>query len=143
VENNYLVLELKKGASKEEIQKSFDRLSIQLDPKNNNNSKFFINQFELLNDAYSTLMSSDIPEPKSFVNNNKFSFEQSSSIKDIFENYKKLNNNFKPDLINVLLLNINSSDIKYKIVLNVICEYERVSSIEKLLAFVNNKYKIK
>ena len=70
-------------------------------------------------------------------------YETSKTIKEMFENYKNIPHNFKSDLINILVLNVNSDEIKYKIVLNVICEYERVSSIEKLLAFVNNKYKIK
>ena len=72
-----------------------------------------------------------------------FSYFRKNELKEIFENYKNIPHNFKSDLINILVLNVNSDEIKYKIVLNVICEYERVSSIEKLLAFVNNKYKIK
>lgn len=142
MKNYYMVLELNKGASKQEIQAAYDRLSISLHPDRNNNSKFFIEQFDLLDTAYKNLINSDFHSSK-FVKNNKFYFDKSCSIKEMFENYKNIPHNFKSDLINILVLNVNSDEIKYKIVLNVICEYERVSSIEKLLAFVNNKYKIK
>ena len=135
-----MVLELNKGASKQEIQAAYDRLSISLHPDRNNNSKFFIEQFDF--DAFTARINSDFHSSK-FVKNNKFYFDKSCSIKEMFENYKNIPHNFKSDLINILVLNVNSDEIKYKIVLNVICEYERVSSIEKLLAFVNNKYKIK
>lgn len=63
------------------------------------------------------------------------------SIEEVFENYKTLDGNQKPELINFLLLSINSGDIKYQIILNVICKFEGVLSIKKLLAYVNNKYK--
>mgnify|MGYP002816222105 FL=1 len=135
-----MVLELNKGASKQEIQAAYDRLSISLHPDRNNNSKFFIDQFDLLDIAYKNLINSDFHSSK-FVKNNKFYFDKSCSIKEIFENYKNISHNFKSDLINILILNVNSDDIKYKIVLNIICEFENVVSIEKLLAFVNNKYR--
>ena len=135
-----MVLELNKGASKQEIQAAYDRLSISLHPDRNNNSKFFIDQFDLLDIAYKNLINSDFHSSK-FVKNNKFYFDKSCSIKEIFENYKNISHNFKSDLINILILNVNSDDIKYKIVLNIICEFENVVSIEKILAFVNNKYR--
>ena len=135
-----MVLELNKGASKQEIQAAYDRLSISLHPDRNNNSKFFIDQFDLLDIAYKNLINSNFHSSK-FVKNNKFYFDKSCSIKEIFENYKNISHNFKSDLINILILNVNSDDIKYKIVLNIICEFENVVSIEKLLAFVNNKYR--
>ena len=140
MKNYYMVLELNKGASKQEIQAAYDRLSISLHPDRNNNSKFFIDQFDLLDIAYKNLINSDFHSSK-FVKNNKFYFDKSCSIKEIFENYKNISHNFKSDLINILILNVNSDDIKYKIVLNIICEFENVVSIEKILAFVNNKYR--
>ena len=135
-----MVLELNKGASKQEIQAAYDRLSISLHPGRNNNSKFFIEQFDLLDTAYKNLINSDF-HSSNFVKNNQFDFDKSCSIKEIFENYKNIPHNFKSDLINILVLNVNSDEIKYKIVLNIICKFENVVSIEKLLAFVNNKYK--
>ena len=135
-----MVLELNKGASKKEIQAAYDRLSISLHPDRNNNSKFFIDQFNLLDIAYKNLINSNFHNTE-FVKNDKFYFNKSCSIKEIFENYKKIPHNFKSDLINILILNVNSDDIKYKIVLNIICEFESADSIEKLLAFVNNKYR--
>ena len=140
MKNYYTILELNKGASKHEIQAAYDRLSISLHPDRNNNSKFFIEQFDLLDTAYKNLINSDFNSSK-FLKNNKFYFDKDCSIKEIFENYKNIPHNFKSDIINILILNVNSDDIKYKIVLNIICEFENVVSIEKLLAFVNNKYR--
>ena len=71
----------------------------------------------------------------------KFTFNKHMSIEEVFENYKTLDGDQKPELINFLLLSINSGDIKYQIILNVICKFEGVLSINKLLAYVNNKYK--
>mgnify|MGYP001159463500 CR=1 FL=1 len=71
----------------------------------------------------------------------KFTFNKHMSIEEVFENYKTLDGDQKPELINFLLLSINSGDIKYQIILNVICKFEGVLSLNKLLAYVNNKYK--
>ena len=40
----YKTLGLKKGASQEEIQEAYDRLSKELDPITNNNETFFVEQ---------------------------------------------------------------------------------------------------
>ena len=49
-------LGLKKGASQEEIQEAYDRLSKELDPVTNNNETFFVEQFAKVKVAYSALM---------------------------------------------------------------------------------------
>jgi hypothetical protein len=74
------------------------------------------------------------------MNFSEFNINNSIYVEDIFENYKIIDGDKKTDLINSLLLRINSGDIKYQILLNIICRYESVESIEKLLAYVNHKY---
>tara|TARA_X000001036_G_scaffold440078_1_gene494232 strand:- start:5507 stop:6610 length:1104 start_codon:yes stop_codon:yes gene_type:complete len=51
----YKTLGLKKGASQEEIQEAYERLSKELDPASNNNDTFFVEQFTKVRAAYKAL----------------------------------------------------------------------------------------
>ena len=48
-------LNLKEGASQEEIQIAYERLSNELNPENNDNLEFFVEEFTLLQEAYKAL----------------------------------------------------------------------------------------
>ena len=52
----YDILDLQEGASYEEIQQAFDRLSVELDPSNNDNLDFFIDAYAELKEAHSKLL---------------------------------------------------------------------------------------
>ena len=52
----YKTLGLKKGASQEEIQEAYERLSKELDPVANNNETFFVEKFAKVKAAYSALL---------------------------------------------------------------------------------------
>jgi len=52
----YKILGLDEGASKKDIQDYYDKLSIELDPKNNDDLDFFKEEFSLLQEAYEKLM---------------------------------------------------------------------------------------
>ena len=92
----YKTLGLKKGASQEEIQEAYDRLSKELDPVINNNETFFVEQFAKVKVAYSALMTKkkqdeeEIPVKelnwflKLFTIGDKFSF------RDFFDRAKKM-----------------------------------------------------
>ena len=54
----YDILGLPEGSSQEQIQKAYDKLSVDLNPKNNDNLDFFKEEFDLLNEAYSKLKDS-------------------------------------------------------------------------------------
>jgi len=58
--NYYETLGLQEGASQEEIQNSYERLSKELDPYNNDNQDFFKEEFRLLNEAYNALSQGSI-----------------------------------------------------------------------------------
>lgn len=60
MKNYYQTLGLEVGASQEAIQEAYDRLYKELDPANNNNQEFFIEEFEKLQSAYKALRNSSI-----------------------------------------------------------------------------------
>ena len=92
----YKTLGLKKGASQEEIQEAYERLSKELDPVANNNETFFVEKFAKVKAAYSALLTKkdhdedEIPVKelnwflKLFTIGDKFSF------RDFFDRAKKM-----------------------------------------------------
>ena len=60
MKNYYKTLGLKEGASQEEIQAAFERLSKELDPKNNANQDFFVEEYKKVQEAYKALRNSSI-----------------------------------------------------------------------------------
>ena len=64
MKNHYKTLGLKEGASKQEIKKAFNKLSKELDPKNNDNHDFFKEEIYKLKEAYDKLMNSSILSSK-------------------------------------------------------------------------------
>jgi hypothetical protein len=53
-------LGLQEGASQKEIQTAYDRLSKELDPKNNDNQEFFVEEYKKVQEAYDALSNSTI-----------------------------------------------------------------------------------
>lgn len=53
-------LGLTEGASQEEIQAAYERLSKELNPLNNDNQEFFIEEYEKVQQAYDALSQSSI-----------------------------------------------------------------------------------
>ena len=53
-------LGLKEGASQDEIQAAYDKLSKELDPANNDNQEFFIEEYKKVQEAYKALSQSSI-----------------------------------------------------------------------------------
>ena len=60
MKKHYKTLGLKDGASQEEIQTAYERLSKELDPKNNANQEFFIEEYKKVQEAYKALSNSSI-----------------------------------------------------------------------------------
>lgn len=56
----YDILGLQEGASQDEIQEAFDRLSKEIDPGKNENQDFFIEEYEKIQEAYKILRNSSI-----------------------------------------------------------------------------------
>jgi surface protein len=60
MKKHYKTLGLLEGASQEEIQTAYERLSKELDPKNNANQEFFIEEYKKVQEAYKALSNSSI-----------------------------------------------------------------------------------
>ena len=59
--NHHLdTLGLSQGASQEQIQEAYDRLSKELNPANNNNQEFFKEEYKKVQEAYEALSNSSI-----------------------------------------------------------------------------------
>ena len=73
----YDILGLSEGASKEEIQEAYDRLSKELDPQKNGNHEFFLEEYAQLEDAFAILTNKKSP-PIIIPKNNPSSNHNSS-----------------------------------------------------------------
>jgi DnaJ-class molecular chaperone len=60
MKKHYKTLGLKDGASQEEIQTTYERLSKELDPKKNDNQEFFVEEYKKVQEAYKALSNSSI-----------------------------------------------------------------------------------
>ena len=58
----YQILGLDENASKEDIQKAYDKLSAELDPKNNDNQDFFKEEYKKIQEAYNYISTGVSPE---------------------------------------------------------------------------------
>jgi len=76
-------LGLKEGASQDEIQAAYDKLSKELDPATNDNQDFFIEEYKKVQEAYKALCQSSIlknnDSSKRSVTSNRDEFSSSSS----------------------------------------------------------------
>lgn len=119
-------LGLKQDASQEQIQEAYERLSNTLDPKKNDNLDFFIEEYELVQEAYKFLKKEvkKTPKPKQ---------KAADSIESIFETYKKHDSTNKIDFLKKIEDQINSGSQNYKIALNIICKYESCDNLEQLI----------
>lgn len=88
MKNHYQTLGLEEGASQEAIQEAYDRLYKELDPANNNNQEFFIEEFEKLQEAYKVLRNSSILSATSKTAEVSTSSTDSSTVKKTDRNLK-------------------------------------------------------
>lgn len=60
MKKHYQTLGLKEGASQEEINTAYDKLSKELNPSNNDNQEFFKEEYKKVQEAYEALSNSSI-----------------------------------------------------------------------------------
>ena len=73
--HHFDALGLSQGASQQEIQEAYDRLSKELNPANNNNQEFFKEEYEKVKEAYKAL------SKRSILKNNDSSSSSSTTKK--------------------------------------------------------------
>ena len=89
---HYKTLGIKEGASQEEIKTAYDKLSKELDPKNNNDQEFFKEEYQKVQEAYKALSNSSIlaTEKGAKLNTSKSNYDLKTP-NDSAENKKKKN----------------------------------------------------
>ena len=104
----YVSLGLKEGASQEDIQAAFDRLSEELDPAKNNNEEFFVEEYSKVKQAYKALSNSSILATEKGAKNNLI--KKPVKIKQPVDDLKPSNGRNKKNniLINWLKNNIKT-----------------------------------
>ena len=60
MKNHYKTLGLEHGASQAEIQTAYDKLSKELNPANNDNQEFFVEEYQKVQEAYKALYNTSI-----------------------------------------------------------------------------------
>ena len=60
MKHHFETLGLQEGASQQAIQEAYDRLSRELNPSNNDNQEFFIEEYEKVQEAYKAVYQSSI-----------------------------------------------------------------------------------
>ena len=80
---HYKTLGLQEGASQDEIQAAYERLSKELDPANNDNQEFFKEEYKKLQQAYKALSASSILATKGGAHKNILDQPTSSKKMDI------------------------------------------------------------
>jgi hypothetical protein len=109
LKKHYKTLGLKEGASQDEIQEAFNRLSKEIDLENNNNQEFFKEEHQKLQEAYNVLRNSSIlvfdNQVKLKINSNNVNSIQNQFISNnklnLFKKKYKSNMNFIVNKINI------------------------------------------
>ena len=104
--NHLKTLGLEEGASQEQIQEAYDRLSKELDPTNNDNQEFFIEEYKKVQEAYEALINSSILASPKVKIENKSKINKSSKNKNQKTNPKEKKKSFftKENIILMLLI---------------------------------------
>ena len=102
----YQTLGLEEGASKEEIQAAYERLSRELNPSNNDNLEFFVEEFKLLQEAYKALTGEE-PDIETASDTEKVDdvsdlFQDSNSIISILKKFRESGEAEKLEIIKSL-----------------------------------------
>ena len=102
---HYKILGLENGASQEDIQNAYERLSIELNPANNDNLDFFVEEYQKIQEAY-TALTGKKPEKKNEIDSKPSQvpnvFEDSDTLVSILKKFKASENAKKLEIINSL-----------------------------------------
>ena len=131
--NYYETLGLQEGASQEEIQTAYKRLSEELDPKNNDQQDFFVEEFALLQDAYIALTGiqlEDQAEAETKTPNILDVFEGSDTLVSIIKKFKNSEDTEKLKIIESLEV-FKENNLVYREALAVLYKKENIDHIKE------------
>jgi len=150
----YQILGLEDGASKQEIQDAYDKLSVELDPKNNDDLDFFKEEFALLQEAYEKLMG-HVPESidndssekkvedteqKSDPSSSNMALGDDETLISLFKKYLDIDMEGKKEMVEILE-ELQSHDKKYLEALQLIYKTEGVENFKEFISKQSNKKK--
>ena len=127
------ILGLIEGASKEEIREAYERISKELDPAENDNQEFFIEEYNLVQEAYEALTGDDPTKPKEIESNSSMApdiFKDSDSLVIIIKKYKSSDDDKKLEIIKSLETHKKENEI-YQQALAIIYNNESKNEIIK------------
>ena len=133
--NYYKILGLEDGASLSDIEASYNKLSKDLDPANNNNQEFFVEEFKLLQEAYKALTGKEPEELKEAdINTSDISdvFDDSDTLVNILKIFKQSKDPKKAEIIESLEA-FKSGNLIYQQALELLYKKEGVSSIKSYM----------
>ena len=131
----FKTLGIKEGASQEEIKTAYDKLSKELDPANNDNLEFFVEEFALLQEAYKALTGKEPEEQKEA--DNKISdlsdvFEDSDTLISILKKFRASEEVKKLEIIKSLEA-FKSNNETYQQALSMLYKKEDIKHLESAI----------
>ena len=132
MKKHYKTLGLLEGASQEEIKTAYDKLSKELDPANNDNLEFFVEEFALLQEAYKALTGKKPEEQKEAdINTSDISdvFEDSDSLVSILKKFRASEDAEKLEIIKSLEA-FKSNNETYQQALSMLYKKEDIKHLE-------------
>ena len=130
--NYYKILGLENGASLSDIEASYNKLSKELDPENNDNQEFFVEEFALLQEAYKALTGKEPEEQKEAdINTSDISdvFEDSDSLVSILKKFRASEDAKKLEIIKSLEA-FKSNNETYQQALSMLYKKEDIKHLE-------------
>ena len=130
--NYYKILGLENGASLSDIEASYNKLSKELDPANNDNQEFFVEEFALLQEAYKALTGKKPEEQKEAdINTSDISdvFENSDSLVSILKKFRASEDAKKLEIIKSLEA-FKSNNETYQQALSMLYKKEDIKHLE-------------
>ena len=141
MKKHYQTLGLNEGASQKEIQTAYERLSKELDPKNNDHQEFFIEEYKKVQEAYEALSNSSILATQGGAHKNDLDQLTPSKKMDIPTQVTKNRFTFlinrKRNIITFIVLVII---LKLVLHFSLFPETEQIVNIDKKVYISNLKY---
>ena len=125
MKKHYKVLGLEEGASMEEIEEAYKRLSKELDPATNDNLEFFVEEYNLVQEAYKKLTGNQPKEEKTDLSNDLF--KDDDTIVTIMKRFRSSTKNEKFKILT--FLEDHKTDSRFNQALNMIFKNEKIKSI--------------